>query len=318
MRLTDIKRQLFIAEEKFKPQFSNDSYGYYIKNVLSTKDALRILKDCGFFPVSGYDFSEQFYQIISSSFTDRIIVDSNQYKNFSIASDRIKYMIVSLCGWLSGYITDEEDENTISIKLPNIDYISDLSLVIDMLEKSLSSISVINGGGEIKVKQVEHGSIWVVIAVCSVRIVKAIAVAVNSALDIAKKKVELDLAKETLRKSQIENQALENLVSLQKELIRKLIEEESNNLEDVSSEEANGLTSSERRNRYRKALSELTDLVMSGTEFHPAVSASRDIIEQFPNFTKQGIVLKSPVAKLPRNNEIEKYDTKLNDEESKE
>lgn len=70
-----------------------------------------------------------------------------------------------------------------------MDYPIDLSEKISLLEKSLNGISTINGGSEVKVEQLDHGSLWIIIAVCSTQIVKALIIAINSALDIAKKRL---------------------------------------------------------------------------------------------------------------------------------
>lgn len=176
--------------------------------------------------------------------------------------------------WINNYVTTEETEKTINIKLPQTNELREFSITIDLLERALSEISIINGGGEIKIEQLDHGSLWIIISVCSMQIVKAISKATNAALDIAKKKVELDLMKETLKRSKIETQAIESYVKLQETIINQLLQEYSEQLEDQKEEDSNGLAKAERRNRYKKALDELTTLISAGAEFHPSLTAA--------------------------------------------
>ena len=51
----------------------------------------------------------------------------------------------------------------------------------------------------------------------------AMVTAINCALDIAKKKIELDQAKEILKRTQMENGAIENLINIQEKVIEQLL-----------------------------------------------------------------------------------------------
>lgn len=225
-----------------------------------------------------------------------------QNEAYKTLFDRLSYSIVMLHQWINNYVTTEETEKTINIKLPQTNELREFSITIDLLERALSEISIINGGGEIKIEQLDHGSLWIIISVCSMQIVKAISKAANAALDIAKKKVELDLMKETLKRSKIETQAIESYVKLQKTIINQLLQEYSEQLEDQKEEDSNGLAKAERRNRYKKALDELTTLISAGAEFHPSLTAAQEIIDEFPKFDHQ-VEFKTPIADLPRNKE---------------
>lgn len=68
----------------------------------------------------------------------------------------------------------QKKQKTINIKLPQTNELREFSITIDLLERALSEISIINGGGEIKIEQLDHGSLWIIISVCSMQIVKAI------------------------------------------------------------------------------------------------------------------------------------------------
>ena len=286
MRLVDIKRSINIAFENFHPKFSSNNTGtYYIDDIQKVKVAIRELDHIGFLHIK-----------------DSFILNGIQNEAYKTLFDRLSYSIVMLHQWINNYVTTEETEKTINIKLPQTNELREFSITIDLLERALSEISIINGGGEIKIEQLDHGSLWIIISVCSMQIVKAISKAANAALDIAKKKVELDLMKETLKRSKIETQAIESYVKLQKTIINQLLQEYSEQLEDQKEEDSNGLAKAERRNRYKKALDELTTLISAGAEFHPSLTAAQEIIDEFPKFDHQ-VEFKTPIADLPRNKE---------------
>ncbi len=299
MRLIDIKRYIKIGEEKYNPTFSNSNGNYYIDNILSTKEAIEALKEANILPLKNINESG-FIAVLDSAFTNRIVVSNAQYNSFLSISDKIKFMIDVLNDWIDDYVVSSETENTINIKLPTINKLKELSTVIDLLESSLNEISKINDKDEIVVEQVDHGSLWVIVFVGTA--LKVITKAINAALDIAKKKVELDQAKELLKRSKLENSAIQRFVTLQEKVIDQLLIEHSSDLEK-SDKAVKGLANGEREMRYKKALKELTQLICAGTEFHPALLASQDIIESFPKFDNQ-ITFRAPIAELPRNNDV--------------
>mgnify|MGYP005874952945 CR=1 FL=1 len=106
----------------------------------------------------------------------------------------------------------------------------------------------------------------------------------------------------SIKRSKIETQAIESYVKLQETIINQLLQEYSEQLEDQKEEDSNGLAKAERRNRYKKALDELTTLISAGAEFHPSLTAAQEIIDEFPKFDRQ-VEFKTPIADLPRNKE---------------
>ena len=307
MRLIDIKQNIDIAKEFFTPSFPNSNGNYYVDNILKTKKAIEALIKIHILPTNVED-EKVFIDVIQSAFTNRIIVNSSQQSDFIKVSTKIRYMITTLSLWLNDYLTTDETDTTINIKLPSVSGLSDFSEIINLLEKSLNGISTINGGGELKVEQLDHGSLWIIIAVCSTQIVKAMVTAINCALDIAKKKIELDQAKEILKRTQMENGAIENLINIQEKVIEQLIQEQVESTKYKKPEDANGLTEAEQKNRYTKSLTELTKLIVAGTEFHPALCTSSEIQDSFPNFKQ--LEHQGPLPELPRQEKDDKNNTK--------
>lgn len=301
MRLIDIKRSVNIAFGNFEIKNDSSNGNYYIRNIQKLKIALTELSKIQFIVLE----NQEIYRLITNSVTDVLIMDGNQYNKHNDVLVKLQFSIYLLHNWINIYVpTEETDEKIINIKLPNIDDLGSLSMTVSLLEESLSAISTINGGEVVRVKQLDHGSLWIIIAVCSIRIVKAIGKAAEIALEIAKKKVELDNAKEAVRRAKIQNDMIESLNKMHQAAINQILDEKATELGDEEVQSETGLSKTERIGRYKKVLKELTMLISAGTEFHPALLASQEIIDEFPNFKNQ-LEVKSAIAQLSNNDDSE-------------
>lgn len=292
MRLIDIKEYINIAFENFKYTVRNSNGVYYIDNIQQLKVSLECLVKAGF-----VDEKEKFIDTVLYTSSNTLSSDSGEYNRRIDLLNDILFLLQSLHKWINKYVLSEQDEKTINIKLPQIGDLERLAEVSSLLEKSLSVIVYVNGGEPIKVKQLDHGSFWVVISVCSVQIVKAIAKAANFAVELAQKIVELKKSIALLERLSIENQAMDNLLKLQECAIKKLIQEKAM---EMNSELPENPDSNERVKRLEKSIKELVDLITDGAEFHAALTASSEIINEFPDFNKINY-LKNSVGVLSEN-----------------
>ena len=137
MRLIDIKQNIDIAKEFFTPSFPSSNGNYYVDNVLKTKKAIEALIKIHILPTNVED-EKVFIDVIQSAFTNRIIVNSSQQSDFIKVSTKIRYMITTLSLWLNDYLTTDETDTSINIKLPSVSGLSDFSEVINLLEKSFN------------------------------------------------------------------------------------------------------------------------------------------------------------------------------------
>lgn len=295
MRLIELKKSI---------DFAYDNYSYDIQETSSSNtkqfsnmDNVRIVLE-ELVKVGLVDESDSNYSFLLSLYSDKVLVDINKHPRILTQMSELKASITLLHNWLEKYVVVEETDTSINIKLPELKKLEYFSTIIDLLENSLNEISRIHGGSEIIIERVDHGSIWIVVAVGTA--FKFITKAIKDAFDIAQKKVELDQAKELLKRTKLENKAIENFSLAQEAAIEVLLDDYSSQITAKDEKDANGLSKEERRMRYKKALKELTQLIGSGTEFHPALLASQEVIDSFPKFQNQ-ISLKAPIAELPRN-----------------
>jgi len=295
MRLIDIKQCINIAFDNLDFKISDIGGGNCrMIGVQKFRIVLFQLSQAGF--IQRKDF--QFYDdVVNTVDSDKLTYSTNVLSYIADYMVKIVFLVEMLHCWINEYLPVVEDEKTINIKLPQIENLERLAEVSSLLEKSLSVIVYENGGDPIKVKQIDHGSFWVIISVCSVQIVKAIAKAANFAVELAQKIVELKKSIALLDRMNIENQAMDNLLKLQECAIDKLIQEKAM---EMNSELPENPDSNERVKRLEKSIKELVDLITDGAEFHAALTASSEIVNEFPDFNKIDY-LKNSVGVLSEN-----------------
>lgn len=275
MRLIDIKRSINIAKENFEYSYSTTSNNNYISKIQNLKIVFSELIKCGLL-----EPDNEFIQAVLSSNSDSLSMNSTLYSSRLEFLKDVQFLLDNLHIWINNYVPyDQDEDTTINIKLPNIPTLKLFAETSVKLEKSLSYISYVYGGESVKVQQLDHGSLWVIISVCGVQIVKALGKAISFAYDIAEKHINLQKMKEELRKARIENDAIENLSKIQEQAINNLLNDAARELnQELSPEELDN----ERIEKLELSIRQLTDLIISGTEFHPALTASAEIIQDFP------------------------------------
>lgn len=275
MRLIDIKRSINIAKENFEYSYSTTSNNNYISKIQNLKIVFSELVKCGLL-----EPGNEFIQAALSSNSDSLSMNSTLYSSRLEFLKDVQFLLDNLHIWINNYVPyDQDEDTTINIKLPNIPTLKSFAETSVKLEKSLSYISYVYGGESVKVQQLDHGSLWVIISVCGVQIVKALGKAISFAYDIAEKHINLQKMKEELRKARIENDAIENLSKIQEQAINNLLNDAARELnQELSPEELDN----ERIEKLELSIRQLTDLIISGMEFHPALTASAEIIQDFP------------------------------------
>ena len=284
MRLIDIKRNVSIAHENFKPNLSTLNAGCFFDNIKQTQIAIQALYDAGLLEYS--EFKIDTYTEIMSLGVNRLKIDSNLYNVFSNEFKKIDAIINFMFEWLNRYVPAEETETTVNIKLPKINDLSDFSASALCIKKALSQI-VSEAGGNIKVKQFDHGSFWLIIDVGTMEAVKLIGAIVTAAYATAKGVLNLLKTIEELKSLKLDN--LDKLNKLQeREFIHKKALQEAekiNNKFYLQKENEDHTASNERCDRICVSITELVKLLRAGGEVHPALESKKTIDDIYPKYT---------------------------------
>lgn len=284
MRLIDIKRYINIAFENFSPKYSNSNGNYYIDNVLNVKKAVQALQKARF-----VSLDNPLLENINASITDRLILNNSQDSQYQILFNKIQYMITALHEWANSYIPTEERDTTVNIKLPPIENLKDLSVTASIIQKSFSRV-VSEFGGELKIKQFDHGSYWIVLDANDIETVKFVGTLVSAGWCIAKSSVFLIKSYLEIQSMGLDNQIKKlDIERLEREVIKKRAEEKAKELNEEYFKRENEKETdiNERLDRIAASLSEIVKLLKIGGEVYPALTSSPEVEEVFPNFKEK-------------------------------
>lgn len=267
MRLLDIKRCINIAYDNFVPKFSNNNTGntFYVDNVLSLKQALQALHDCGIIRISSTSYS--LYTQVISSITDRLIYDSHQIGTVKRDLDRLKYTIDILNVWINEYVPTEETDDIINIKLP---IIQDMNLLVkscSIIDKALTQ-SVAEFGGEVKFKQLDYGSSWVTISVTTSAAAAFVMGLAKVAFYVAKKYYGIKFMQKEYERYGMVNDMLQTLKKYNEQIINEEINKKAQEVEKEYYKDQP--SDPERVGRLRNSINELIKLIELGGEIHPS------------------------------------------------
>lgn len=280
MRLIDLKRNIDFAFDNFNLKFTNSNGNYFIENVLNGKKAINALVDCYILP-SGFKGEEDFINTIQSSFADRIIVDSTTHSTYLAISRHVSYMLNCLFIWTNEHADSKETDTTINIKLPNISNLNDLASTSIMLKKAFSQV-VADVGGEVKVKQLDHGSYWVIVDVTTIEAVALVGSLVWSAVKVIKVIVETMATYQQYVNYKLGNDALRAVKSKNEEIVKLETRQEAEKINKEHFKDENP----ERCGRIAVSIDELCKLIRAGGEIHPASHIENKNKDEYPDYTK--------------------------------
>lgn len=261
MRLIDIKKSINFASDNFNLTYKLLGGGNNIQfsNIEQLRTSIQSLLDVDLLP------NEDPYDFIVNIYSDTVIVDPNKHPEIIKKLEHLRYYISMLNRWINKYITTEDGEDIINIKLPTINDLDMLTKSCSMIDKALTQ-SVSEFGGEVKFKHLDYGSSWIVISVTIGKAALFVMALAKVAYFIAKKYYQIKLIQREYERYSMGNEIIKTI----KETNEKIIEEEfykkANEIdkEFYKDKEANP----ERVRRLKVAISELTKLMEIGGEIH--------------------------------------------------
>jgi hypothetical protein len=231
--------------------------------------------------------------IIYETSEDSVRVEFNEGRKLISRINNLLDVYKSLSKILDS-ISGQVKEFTISIKLPKVNDLEELANATEKFHKVFSQ-AIINDTikGQVKIENIESGSIWVDIFVGSLTAVTLIGNLAWSAAVIYKKVQEGLLVKQHVTSLKIKNASLEEIQKAQKEAIDLMIDSEANHLysESFTGED------NEQIERLKNSITMLSELLEKGAEVHPALNTPEKVANLFPNL-KNLIGIESKIKKL--------------------
>lgn len=276
MRLREMKKSLESNIENLNivVETANLSSGtvYHIKNCFNIIDTL--------FELEQFDFLRPYIQNIKSNtaiYNSRLsitTVDNSKYTEFVNQINLIKSASSAVINAINQVIP-EQNELSISVKLPEINNLNELISFTEELNICLSQVilnPIINGS--IRFQNFESGSNWFEIILGSLAAVKAIKEIVISAIDIKMRIMEIEKSKQNIRAISASTDIIETVC---KELDKQVKELSNKKAESFIESNAKDNKDKEYFERVSNSIKIMGELMVKGTEVHLALNAPKEL-----------------------------------------
>lgn len=230
---------------------------------------------------------------------DTISLPTNEANTFVSKLNNFKNKLTTFNEGISSVIPNQS-ENSISIKLPKINDLKELVEVSNKLDKIFNQLLVNNyESSEAKLQNFDTGTEWYEIFFTTATGLWLFTKVIHSVILLQRESIKNKDIQENVRLKSITNNAYEDLLSQMKELSK-------NEIDSIKDEQINEILSkvgttqkddNEYFNRVKFAIDETSKLIDKGMEFFPASTATQDVKDMLPDFTKD---LKNMLAELKK------------------
>lgn len=185
------------------------------------------------------------------------------------------------------------EEDTIHVKLPELNTIDDLTDILKDLKRAVE-IPSLEVGGQAKIVSFERGSIWIQIfvgATIAVRLIgKLVKIATDANIELKKGQV----FGQYINNLKLKNEVLEMIKKAQEEQLKSLIQQGASEIDDSEFDDTNN----ERVERLKLAIRSMSDLLNKGAEFLPSSKSSDEIKNIFPDTSEEIKMIEENVKSL--------------------
>lgn len=227
----------------------------------------------------------------------KVIVENSTYTIFTNPFNSIRIKCNAVLQGINQAIP-EQNPYSISVKLPPINNLSDLSKFTSELDKTLNQ-AITNDyiNGQVQLQNFDSGSYWYEIILGSEAALVFIGSLVWSAAVIRKKIYEGDLVKQRVRALDVKNAGLEAIEKALEDKLKQDCETEArilveqNNLKNYDPEFLE---------RLKHSVLTMAKLLIQGAEIHQPIIAPEEVKNLFPDYSKLELI-ESKTKFLPKN-----------------
>ncbi|MBA6157024.1 hypothetical protein H3Z83_10890 [Tenacibaculum sp. S7007] len=232
----------------------------------------------------------------SSIFTtakDFVNLNASEGRQLNAKLEELKRIVSSVSQSID-QIGGKTEENTVSIKLPEVRDFEDLSKFSSEFHKVLNQ-SIVNDEikGEVRIDSVENGSIWLDVYLGSAAAVSLIGGLTWASAVVFKKIQEGRIIQKHVESLGVKNESLKEIQVKQKEALSLMINAEANNLYNENFKNENN----EQVERLKLSIKMMSDLIDKGAEIHPALNQPEKVKNLYPKMTNLK-TLESKIKKI--------------------
>ncbi|MGG3268769.1 hypothetical protein ABEP16_07640 [Priestia aryabhattai] len=241
---------------------------------------------------------------LSKSPQDKMILAEDVHKEVRRTIRIAKEKIEGFQKLISNSIPENE-ENVVSVKLPQYDNLNDLSNFFRDLNKALKSgLKNDQIKGNYHLQNFDTGSLWIDLFI-SAGAINFFGQLITTAMNVKKQSYHLEIARIQLELSKAQKEHIDGVRASFDELLDGIVEKEMTELKEL--ENLDDETSS----RVKASIRMLSELITKGTQFHAPLNAPKEVTEAFPEPPK-------PEALDKPQSLIEQVSSYLEDTESEE
>ncbi len=211
--------------------------------------------------------------ILENQYAETISIIQPEFDK--IFFDISKLKIAAQILWDIKNKTKQYSENSILIKFPPVESFQDLSKISNDFKIAIE-VPIHDANENLKIEKAEEGSIWITITTTFFG-VSLIAKIVSAGFNIAKLNIQLKWHEEQSRTIGLKNDAIENILQMQKEFLKQKVQEETRSFLDEE-------VSPETFNRYKVSVEMMADLIDRGAEIIPGAIDDKELKKSFPKF----------------------------------
>lgn len=245
-----------------------------------TIKAVNNLKDLDFLKNEINQLSKLENIYYDKSIEDRIRIDSGSNAKFNNLITVITDKCTATLEAFDQAIPDQQ-EYSISVRLPDYKDLNQLSKFFSRLNKSLEQ-AIVNDKikGTITIQNFDSGSLWVELVLGGFLALKFVGALTHTAAAVRNKTFQYKILEQQARTLEIKNDTLEDLQKGLSKSIDVLVEAETKNLLNEEGIEY----SPEYLEQMKYSVKTLADLINEGTQIHPSYLAEPEYTNQFPDF----------------------------------
>lgn len=217
---------------------------------------------------------------VANSAFDEVVVPKKIGTQFVSAMNTLKLHADILCNTLKEFLGNEE-ENSISVKLPETNDIDDIAKIMAKLQQALDQ-ALVNSfvKGQIKLIGFDRGSNWLEIGLGSMIALQFLSGMIRLIYESRNKEIELEAHREMVRHLKIQNDFKEKVCE---GIDAELEEYYTHSLDNLLSLAEIKEPEPEYRKRLGHSLRLLSELISKGLEVHPSLITPKDESERFPD-----------------------------------
>ncbi|MCW5212995.1 hypothetical protein VU04_08800 [Desulfobulbus sp. TB] len=218
---------------------------------------------------------------------DQLVNLTNQLQNKVIIADVVLQAILP-----------PQEVNSLSLKLPKINSLKELSVISSKLDNIFNQLLVNDFvKGKASLQNFDTGSEWLEIVFNSTKAVGLVASVVYAALVLKREHIKNQESLEVVRNRKIANDLYENLSNSLLEHHKRLLEDKA---KEIAADAGADDNDHEYIERIKFCIDELNQLIDKGLKFFPSSKSPNEVQTKLPDFSKNKLEEMLPdVKKLP-------------------